>query len=139
MRLCILLVLIALATTVARADVRIGNDPGGDLGTYLLKYSALRTSGKHIVIDGRCLSACTLVLGVLPTQRICVTPRAVLGFHATRASDAFSATPSGWSTQTLLQMYPAPVQRWIVSHGGLTDQMIYLAGAQLTALYRVCH
>jgi hypothetical protein len=139
MRLLILSVLFALAATPARTDVRIGGDLGGDLGAYLLKYSALRTSGTHVVIDGQCLSACTLVLGVLPAQRICVTPRAVLGFHATRASDVFSTTQSGWSTQTLLQMYPPPVRKWIVSHGGLTDQMIYLGGAQLTALYRVCH
>jgi hypothetical protein len=139
MRLCILSLVIAFAATVAHADVRIGDDRGGDLGTYLLKYSALRTSGKHVVIDGRCLSACTLVLGILPAQRICVTPRAVLGFHATHASSAFSTASSRWSTLTLLQMYPAPVQKWIAGHGGLTDEMIYLAGTQLAAMYRTCH
>ena len=139
MRLCILSVLVALMATAARADVRIGDDPGGDLGAYLLKFSEWRASGKHVVIDGRCLSACTLVLGVLPPQRICVTPRAVLGFHATRAASLFGTTPSRWSTQTLLQMYPAPVRQWIAGHGGLTEQMIYLAGGQLTAIYRTCH
>jgi hypothetical protein len=139
MRLCILSLLIALATTVARADVRIGDDPGGDLGTYLLKFSELRASGEHVVIDGRCLSACTLVLGVVPAQRICVTPRAVLGFHATRTSSLFSTTPSPWSTETLLQMYPVAVRQWIVGHGGLRERMIYLSGGQLTAMYRACH
>jgi hypothetical protein len=139
MRVFVLSVLITLATTVAHADVRINDDPGGDLGAYLLKFSEWRASGKHVVIDGRCLSACTLVLGLLPPQRICVTPRAVLGFHATRASGLFGTTPSGWSTQTLLQMYPVPVRRWIAGHGGLTEQMIYLAGGQLTAMYRSCH
>jgi hypothetical protein len=34
------------------------------------------------VIDGPCLSACTLVLSTLPRNRICTTSRAVLGFHA---------------------------------------------------------
>jgi hypothetical protein len=33
-----------------------------------MKNSTLRASGKHVVIDGRYLSACTLVLGVLPAQ-----------------------------------------------------------------------
>ena len=32
------------------------------------------------MIDGRCLSACTLVRGVIPRERICVTRRARLGF-----------------------------------------------------------
>ena len=34
------------------------------------------------MIDGACLSACTLVLGIVPRERICVTQRAMLGFHA---------------------------------------------------------
>jgi hypothetical protein len=35
-----------------------------------------------VAIDGTCASACTLLLGVIPHNRICVTPRAVLAFHA---------------------------------------------------------
>ena len=30
---------------------------------------------------GICNSACTLVLGIVPLNRICATPRASLGFH----------------------------------------------------------
>ncbi len=40
-----------------------------------------------MVIDGPCLSACTLVLSIVPGERICVTKRAVLGFHAARSVD----------------------------------------------------
>ena len=36
----------------------------------------LRKSGQRVVIDGTCASACTLVLGVIPHDRICVTSRA---------------------------------------------------------------
>ncbi len=39
------------------------------------------------MIDGPCLSACTLVLMTVPEERICVTRRAVLGFHAARSID----------------------------------------------------
>ena len=45
-------------------------------------FTAVRESGERVIIDGPCLSACTLVLGVVPKDRICVTPRAVFGFHA---------------------------------------------------------
>jgi len=34
-----------------------------------------------------CLSACTLVLSIVPGERICVTKRAVFGFHAARSVD----------------------------------------------------
>jgi hypothetical protein len=34
------------------------------------------------MIDGLCASACTLVLGAIPQNKICVTSRAMLGFHA---------------------------------------------------------
>jgi hypothetical protein len=35
-----------------------------------------------IIIDGACLSACTLAIGLLPRGQVCATPKAVLGFHA---------------------------------------------------------
>ena len=48
-------------------------------------------SGEKVIIDGPCLSACTLVLSTVPSNRICVTKRAVLGFHAPRSSIGVAA------------------------------------------------
>jgi hypothetical protein len=64
------------------AAERILDDSGGRIGAYLTKYEALRKSGQRVAIDGTCASACTLLLGVIPHNRICVTPRAMLAFHA---------------------------------------------------------
>ena len=66
----------------AAAVVRITNDRGGNIGAYWSRYMALRDAGEEIIIDGVCSSACTLVLGIVPHDRICVTQNAVLGFHA---------------------------------------------------------
>src|SRR5207244_12316358 len=74
--------LAALTISNASAAVRIKADPGGQIGPYLENLVALRGSGEKVIIDGPCLSACTMVLGVIPRNRICVTPRARLGFHA---------------------------------------------------------
>jgi hypothetical protein len=71
----------ALLTTMALADVRVVNDPGGEV-TSLRRYHHMRISGERLVIDGPCQSACTLFTGLLPRNRVCVTKRAVLGFHA---------------------------------------------------------
>jgi hypothetical protein len=61
---------------------RIANDSGGRIVTYLTKYEALCKSGQRVVIEGTCALACTLLLGVIPHNRICVTPRAEPAFHA---------------------------------------------------------
>src|SRR5262245_66036422 len=71
----------ALSFSSASATVRIVGDYGGQIGPYLEHLSALRHSGERVVIDGPCLSACTMILGVIPRDRICVNPRARLGFQ----------------------------------------------------------
>src|SRR5262245_51935107 len=65
----------------AAADYRITRDHGGSVDQYKVKYSLIRDRGERVIIDGVCNSACTLVLGIVPLNRICVTPRASLGFH----------------------------------------------------------
>jgi hypothetical protein len=74
--------MMAIAVSPALATKRITDDPGGQIGPYLESLAALRSSGEQVVIDGPCLSACTMVLGVIPRDHICVTSRARLGFHA---------------------------------------------------------
>ena len=81
MKIAVLAGAVAAALTVAtaHATVRIKADPGGQIGPYLENLVALRGSGERVIIDGPCLSACTMLLGVIPHNRICVTPRARLG------------------------------------------------------------
>ena len=80
-------VLAVAAMLPASADVRIRSSPGGAVEAYLAAFARVRQSGQRVVIDGPCLSACTLVLSTIPRNRICVTRRAVLGFHAPRWYD----------------------------------------------------
>jgi hypothetical protein len=79
---------LSAAMTPARAEIRILASPGGQVGPFLDLFDRVRESGERVVIDGPCLSACTLVLMTVPEERICVTRRAVLGFH--RAIDRFT-------------------------------------------------
>ena len=64
----------------SHAVVRIANDRGGQIGRYVDRFEKLRASGQTIIIDGLCASACTIVLGTIPYDRICVTPNANLAF-----------------------------------------------------------
>jgi hypothetical protein len=129
----------AFATMLARADMRIISSPGGQVGPFIDLFDKVRASGERVVIDGPCLSACTLVLSVVPSERICVTRRAVLGFHAARSIDRRGrvyAEPE--ASKLVLEAYPGPVRDWIVSRGGLTKRLLLLRGRELSAMYQTC-
>lgn len=132
-------VVAALVASPASATVRISGDAGGQIGPYLDKLTALRNSGEHVIIDGPCLSACTLVLGAIPRNRICVTPRAQLGFHAAwHPGENGRPVLSPAGTKLLMDNYPPQVKRWIVRRGGLSPQMMFLSGRELASMYPTC-
>jgi hypothetical protein len=132
-------IVAALPVSSASATVRITGDPGGQIGPYLENLAAMRSSGERVVIDGPCLSACTMVLGVIPRDHICVTPRARLGFHAAwRPDDAGRPVTSRGGTQLLMDTYPKQVRSWIARRGGLSHRMMYLTGRELTSMYASC-
>jgi hypothetical protein len=129
----------AFASLLARAEIRILASPGGQVGPFLDLFEKVRQSGERVVIDGPCLSACTLVLSMVPNERICVTRRAVLGFHAARSIDRRGRMYSEpEASQLVLEAYPAPVRSWIEHRGGLTSHLLLLRGRELKAMYRSC-
>ena len=133
-------VLLLAGVASSQAVVRIADDRGGRIGTYVDKYQGLRTSGETVIIDGLCASACTIVLGAVAHDKICVTSHATLGFHAAWDFGANGrAITNAEATQMLYSMYPTAVRRWIAQRGGLTPRMIFLRGKQLQAMYKPCY
>jgi hypothetical protein len=131
--------LLASGLNPASATMRISEDRGGQIGHYLEAYSMLRSSGENVVVDGNCLSACTLLLGVIPRDRICATSNARFGFHAAwMPDDDGRQVTSQMGTQALWKVYPASVRRWISRHGGLSRRMIYLQGRDLAGIIPSC-
>jgi hypothetical protein len=130
----------ALVTCVAYADVRIVGDPGGEVSSYVEKFNQIRASGERIVIDGPCLSACTLFTGIVPPDRVCVTRRAALGFHAASYYNDASRTlvPTRRGSAVVMRLYPPEIRSWINHHGGLRPQMIVMRGHELSSLYQTC-
>ena len=121
-----LLVLSLVAGTPAHALLHITRDHGGYVEEYKEKYKQIRDSGERVVIDGICNSACTLVFGIVPMNRICVTPRASLGFHQAYYDKAFTfgiKVTSLEGTSDLMSYYPNSVKDWIRRNGGLTTEM----------------
>jgi hypothetical protein len=132
-------VLCGLASPPAQAEVRILASPGGQVGPFLELFEGVRATGERVVIDGPCLSACTLVLSMVPAERICVTRRAILGFHAARSVDQrgrMYAEPE--ASELVLEAYPSAVRGWIRRRGGLTSRLLLLRGRELAAIYPSC-
>jgi hypothetical protein len=133
-------VLLLAGVGASHAVVRIGEDRGGRIGTYVDKYQGLRSSGETVIIDGLCASACTIILGAVAHDKICVTSHATLGFHAAWDLGANGrAVTNPEATQMLYSMYPSAVKHWIAQRGGLTPRMIFLHGRELTSMYRPCY
>ena len=106
---------------------------------YVQTFEKWRNSGERVFIDGPCMSACTLVLSIVPGNRICVTRRAVLGFHAARSLDErgrLHAEPG--ASRLVLETYPPAVQQWIRRQGGLTSRVLLLRGRELAAMLPSC-
>ena len=135
----IALVVLVASQSEAAAALRILASPGGHVGSFARFFEEVRASGEPVIIDGPCLSACTMVLGVIPRERICVTSRARLGFHAAwHPGDDGHPVPSQEATKLLMDIYPEHVRSWIARRGGLTPHMMFLIGRELTAMYPTC-
>lgn len=115
-----------VAAAPAAADYRIARDFGGQVDQYKARYAMLRDKGERVVIDGVCNSACTLVLGMVPRNQVCVTPKASLGFHQAYIDPRWTfgiKVMSDAGTADLMRYYPQAVKDWIRRQGGLTPQM----------------
>jgi hypothetical protein len=120
--------------------VRIANDKGGQIGPYLDAFLNIRNNtAEQVIIDGPCLSACTIVLGIIPRERLCVTRRAQFGFHAAW-NPGRDGRPvlSQAGTKALWDLYPGEVRAWLKKKGGLKPQMVILSGPELMAMYPAC-
>jgi hypothetical protein len=138
-RLVLLAAVLCALAAPAQAEIRILGSPGGQVGPFLDLFEKVRDSGQRVVIDGPCLSACTLVLSMVPNERICVTRRAILGFHAARSIDRRGRTyAEPEASELVLEAYPPPVRSWIRRRGGLTSRLLLLRGRELTAIYPSC-
>ena len=133
------LLALALGSTASAATVVISHDDGGRIGTYIDKFKHIHATEQNVVIDGDCLSACTLVVGLIPRDRLCFTARGRLGFHAAwKPGFLGMRVLNDEGTRTMWSLYPESIRAWIAHKGGLSDRVMFLEGAELSALYPRC-
>ena len=135
--LSISLTLICLTTPMqGRAKVQvIRADMGGDLQQRLDEVERLRGQDIWLRIEGICVSACTLYLGL---PKACVADAARLGFHGPRSR--LAGLPLPWPifdhlSQQMARHYPPPLRRWFMTKARLVTRDYYeLSGAQAVAM-----
>jgi hypothetical protein len=100
-------------------SVSIGSDRGGVVINYGLRMLRWRQNGTKIRFSGSCQSACTLYLGLAPSQ-VCISPGASFSFHS-----PFGASSRGnrVAQAYMMRNYPGWVKAWIRGQGGLSGRM----------------
>lgn len=114
------------------------DDKGGFIEKYLQFFARVKRQGLDVVVDGSCISACSLLLGKVSREKICVTQRASFGFHAPFVMEHGRKVFHKSDTDEALLQYELLVREWITSHGGLKENMIFLKGPELQAIYFLC-
>lgn len=140
---------VASAGYVQKYTVRVvKNDEGGSLSTYITKYARMEANREFLKIDGPCMSACTLFPKLIDHERVCVTDRASMTFHAAGYRDPETGGSlldhngerviSQSGTQLMRDFYTQEINDWIDRHGGLTNNLIRLKGKELQAMFKRC-
>ncbi|WP_162914123.1 hypothetical protein [Taklimakanibacter lacteus] len=115
-------------------SVSVGSDRGGVVLNYGLRMLRWRQNGTKVRFSGSCQSACTLYLGLAPSQ-VCVSPGASFSFHS-----PFGASAHGnrVAQQFMMRNYPGWVKSWIRSQGGLSGRMKTMSYGYASRFIKAC-
>ncbi len=118
-----------IAVPAAAETIDVYDNHGGSVAQYNARWAGLAARGVSVRIVGPCQSACTILLGHIPRNRICVMSAARFGFHLAKRQDA---------TQMLWAAYQADIRGWINAHGGLRKDFIWMGAPDIFRYFRRC-
>ena len=109
---------VLVLSTPALAAYTIRADYGGGVVEYIQKYTDLKEHQGKLKLDGLCMSACTLFLGIMPKKDTCATEGSLLAFHSASAGGMYSSE----GTRLVWNMYPQRVQEYLLKRGWNGEQ-----------------
>jgi hypothetical protein len=125
----VLATLLCGAMPAAAETIDVFDNHGGSVFEYSARWTELAARGVSVRIVGPCQSACTVLLGHIPRNRICVTPAASFGFHLAKRPDA---------SAILWKSYQTDIRKWINQHGGLQRDFIWLHAPETFRFFHKC-
>lgn len=118
---------------VAGATTVITNDLGGLISKYEKRYTRLAKSGGRVIIDGGCLSACTLAVDMV--KNVCATPNGLLGFHSGAEKGRQGFYYSRRASNMMYRHFSARTRAVLIRHGwdGLSEhpELIFIPASEL--------
>src|SRR5579872_3226957 len=73
----VLVVIFSLVASAANAvTLEVTDEHGGLLPFYQMEWASLAAQKPKVRVVGPCVSACTVLLGYIPSDDLCVTPDA---------------------------------------------------------------
>lgn len=114
-------------------------EPGGEVFEHIDRYSRWRLEGNKVVIDGFCISACTLVLTLVPD--VCATKWARFGFHSASTFGPMGRVHSKWATDLVWSMYPEGLKVELRKRGwdgGEHPGLLFLTRDEMGGSVRFC-
>ena len=105
---------------------------GGNVLGFRLQGQDLAAQKTPVIVDGPCLSACTLLVDEA-RGNVCITDRAVLGYHQSYADN------DGGRSYTPLQYKTPGLGAFLENHGGEPKGVFLMVPfAQAKAFYQPC-
>jgi hypothetical protein len=133
---------LVLLSAPARALDIVHNDHGGQIEPYVAKLNRANTRNEPVRIGSvDCFSSCTLYLAANDS---CVSPKAVLGFHAPWVGFPTSGKVDPGMVALFARHYKPELRKMFLdhvknSHGAVPGPLLRLSGQQLSGLgYRLC-
>ena len=97
----------------------VRNSLGGELGSFKAAAREIKRTGRRVVIDGPCASACA-IMADMARSNVCVTSRAKFGFHK-----GYVVAVSGGKMYLLKRFNPShskDIARWVSKSGGFPSK-----------------
>jgi hypothetical protein len=123
------LALLFTALPASAETINVSDNHGGSVSQYAARWSGLAARGVDVRIVGPCQSACTVLLGHIPRNKICVMPHASFGFHLAHLASAQA---------TLWNAYQPDIRAWIAAHGGLKTSFIWMRAPDIFRHFKRC-
>jgi len=119
-----------LGASIAAAEtIDVSDSHGGSVAAYSQRWKELGARGVNVRIVGACQSACTVLLGYIPRNHICVMPAARFGFHKAHRPDM---------TEVLWHAYASDIRGWINARGGLTPDFKWMGAPDTYRYFHKC-
>jgi hypothetical protein len=111
----------------------VSRNPGGEVGSFKAAAREIKRSGRKVVIDGPCYSACA-ILADMARSNVCVTKKGRFGFHK-----GYVVAAANDGKMYLLRRYTPEHSRdiagWVKKNGGFPSKGFRMMSAGAAGKY----